>query len=611
MKVAPSEQADREPRVGGIKFEGNSVLRGSQLQEVTFTRGPSWKVWQADPVFAEATLIGDLKRIEALYQVHGHYQATTRYSLVWNRTATTVAITVHVEEGPAIEVVALRVDLPATPVVIADDLPLGVGGIFSASRYAASKQIILDRFAEAGYPLASIQGGATVEVPKQMATIHWIVDPGPPVYFGEITVEGLYLVREKTVRREVTVRPGQRYSTRSLIRTRRRMQQQGLYAWVTVQAQPRSEDSNRVTRVIFPDPGTQLDGGGDDDTKPPDAVTWPVSIRVTERPPYTVDAGIGYSSDESFRASAGWRHGNFLGDARNLRLTGLYSGILGLGQIEFTQPYFFDPRLSLIVKGSVRNENEPAYEANRFVASVGLARPIRLPWVGRVTYEYSLQDVVRKTLLPLDEPEGRSAVSRLELGLRRNTTDDLLNPTRGTWLDILVAPSLKALGSDFDFITYLLEMRGFYSVGSGHILAGRFRIGAIQPLRGTNAATVPVTDRFFSGGSVSHRGFPYHELPPNGNFLFSRLGGNSSLEATVEYRFPIWKKIGGVIFVDAALLDVRPFHYPMDNLFWAIGPGIRYDTLVGPLRFDFGTLLNPSGTRTGRYQWYISVGHTF
>jgi outer membrane translocation and assembly module TamA len=229
-----------------------------------------------------------------------------------------------------------------------------------------------------------------------------------------------------------------------------------------------------------------------------------------------------------------------------------------------------------------------------------------------VTYEFSWNDVVKTTddvEEELDEPAGVSRIATVEFGLRRQTVDDLLNARQGTWLDLVVAPSLKEIGSDFDYLGFLLEARGFLPIAWGSVLAGRLRIGAIQPVRSTRADQVPVVSRFFAGGSTSHRGFAYHRMPP-GAGTDSNVGGTSLLESSAEWRFPIWRKLNGVLFVDAGLLDLEPWRYPLQDLFWAVGPGLRYDTIVGPLRFDYGVLLNPPDG-TSRHRWFISVGHSF
>jgi outer membrane translocation and assembly module TamA len=99
-------------------------------------------------------------------------------------------------------------------------------------------------------------------------------------------------------------------------------------------------------------------------------------------------------------------------------------------------------------------------------------------------------------------------------------------------------------------------------------------------------------------------------MPPVGS-INPNVGGTSLLEASVELRFPIWRKIGGVLFVDTGVLDLEPFSYPLDKLYWAVGPGLRYDTIVGPLRLDFGALLNPRRRDREQFQWFISVGQSF
>ncbi len=588
------ERAPREEAVvGGLRFEGNRVLSGADLKSVIFTRGPTWRTWRPPPLFSESALIGDLERIESLYEQRGYYEASASYSLRWNHAGNTVAITITIDEGSGIETAEMEITLLGAEDLgdderdaLLEELALGEGEPFSPVRYGRAKEQILDRLANVGHPAATIRGGAEVDLETHTATLRWEVDAGPLVHFGEVEVTGLYLVRERTVRRELRLSPGDRYDRRKLARTRVALQRLGLFSWVGISAEPAKGQS--------PDP------------------PWPVRIRLSERSPYTADAGIGYSSDESFRASAGLQNRNFFGDARKLRLRGVYSGILSKAELEVTQPYLFGTRIAVIGKIAYRHENEPAFTADRLLPSVGISRGFSQYWRARATYEFSFNNVTRTSEdvnVELDEPLGRLDIATLELGLRRQTLDDLLDPSRGTWLDLAIAPSIAELGSGFDYITYLAEARGFWSWGPV-VFAGRVRIGAIQPLRDTTADTVPVVSRFYSGGSNSFRGFAYHEMPPVDS-VDANVGGTSLLESSAEIRFPILGKLRGVLFVDAGLLDREPFRYPLDELFWAAGPGLRYDTLVGPLRLDFGALLNPPDADTGRFQWFISVGHSF
>jgi len=636
----PAAKADEAakaklPRVGSLRWEGNRHLSSNQLSSVVFTQGPNWQVWKRDPEFSEPTLIGDMDRIVALYAVNGFYEASANYRLKWNDALTKVAVTIEIDEGPAVTLTRFEIELPADVDIppeqldgLRDGLPLVVGERFSAERYAATKQLLLDRLAEAAHPSARIEGGATVDLDDHHAEVVWRVFPGPTVFFGDVEIQGLYQVEEKTARREIRIEPGDRYSTRALQRTRRNMQQQGLYNWVIVQSKP-GDDRRPVDPDAEPEPATALeveeapprefgDAGADQPsgTEPsaePEQETWPIEIRVTERSPYTLDAGVGYSSDDSFRAQIGWRDGNFFGDARKLRLTALYSGILSKLEAEFTQPYFIDPQLSLTGRLELRAEDEPAYEANRVVTSIGLSRPVFSHWRGRVNYQFSLNNVFNvspDSTIVLSEPEGVSQTATIEFGLRRQTTDDLLEPTRGTWLDLVVAPSLQEIGADFNYVETGAEIRGYLPIFWDGVIAGRFFIGAIEPIRGTTASQVPVVSRFYSGGANSNRGFQYHTMPPAGGNANAEVGGTSLLEASAEWRFPIWNKFGGVLFVDTGVLDLEPWSYPLDDLFWAVGPGLRYDTIVGPLRFDYGFLVNPPPGGS-RHQWFISVGHSF
>lgn len=105
------------------------------------------------------------------------------------------------------------------------------------------------------------------------------------------------------------------------------------------------------------------------------------------------------------------------------------------------------------------------------------------------------------------------------------------------------------------------------------------------------------------------RGFPFQKLGPL-NRNNDPLGGNSLLIGSFEVRYPIYKGLGGVAFFDYGNVYARQWNFKLDEIKYAPGAGLRYDTIIGPIRFDVGYALNPEpGIK--RLQFWISIGQAF
>jgi outer membrane translocation and assembly module TamA len=151
------------------------------------------------------------------------------------------------------------------------------------------------------------------------------------------------------------------------------------------------------------------------------------------------------------------------------------------------------------------------------------------------------------------------------------------------------------------------------------VFAGRARWGRFF------GQDVPATERFFSGGSVSQRGFSERRLSPQvrgdvmGTTTDVPYGGTTLFETGVESRFPITKvkgmPLGGVLFLDGADVVEEPARLSLGKLHWALGFGLRLHTIVGPLRFDFGWRLNRTGpmdpSPDDKYAFHLSLGEAF
>ena len=153
--------------------------------------------------------------------------------------------------------------------------------------------------------------------------------------------------------------------------------------------------------------------------------------------------------------------------------------------------------------------------------------------------------------------------------------DNYFNANKGRRISFTAQWSGHGLGGDYDFYKFTAEGRFYKGLGNGHILALRLMGGYID-------GDVSYGNLFDLGGSNTLRGYEDDQFK-----------GKKMYAATLEYRFPIAKKVQGVLFTDAGSawgLDRGkiPWYDDDDSLNWSVGVGLRLQTPIGPIRLDYG-----------------------
>ena len=147
------------------------------------------------------------------------------------------------------------------------------------------------------------------------------------------------------------------------------------------------------------------------------------------------------------------------------------------------------------------------------------------------------------------------------------------------------------------------------------VLASRLQVGNIRPV-GSDPKNVPFGKKYFLGGATSIRGWGRYEVSPLSEGL--PIGGNSMLAISAELRADLRGKLGAVLFIDAGNVWAESFGFDFGDLRYAVGPGLRYQTPIGPIRFDVGYQLNPidgllvnGSPQTRRFRLHFSIGQAF
>lgn len=573
-----------------LEFTGIQKVPINDIKKGIVTEDPSWRPWVPHPVFDEATLKEDIKRIESIYREYGYYHATAQYRLHKDLKKKTVEVKILVDEGKPtlvkkIDIITSKEKKEKWEGYLLKVILLKIGESFKVDAYEESKERIRKTLANKGYSDAMVSGRVIVDKRHYHASITFTVDPGPLIYFGPVAIEGNKEVKDDVILGELTFKKGDVFSLKKVYESQQNIYKLGLFKSVIL----RTADTQKETET-------------------------PIQVVVEERKKRNLKVGVGYGDEDKFRAQTAWSRKNFLGNLRDLDVTFKYSSLIQSGTVDFTQPYFIDKSSNLGIHFGYDREYLESYTNERISSQVKVGRDLARSVEGFIAYDLELNRPVTVSEATVEElketEEGKFYwISGGEIGLRRDTIENSLDPQKGSVCSVFLEPATFLLGSGVDYLKGVIETRVYRKIVPNLTLASRLKLGFIQPWRDTEEA--PIFKRFFSGGSNSIRGYPFQEIGPldkEGN----PIGGHSLIEGNLELRHSMFRDIKGVAFLDAGNVARDSFDLHMSELRFSAGWGIRYHTLVGPIRLDLAFPLNPPPEREmSLCRFHFSIGQAF
>lgn len=314
-------------------------------------------------------------------------------------------------------------------------------------------------------------------------------------------------------------------------------------------------------------------------TEDPDKVN--LRIKVKERKTGVLSGGVGYSSNEGFIGYIDVADENFLGKGQTVNFRWEFGKTRSLYSVGFYEPYVDSKGTSLganIYRKSNKYKNEGKFEeVIRTGGDVTLGRPL-----SEITRGYLTTRIER-----IEDDEEKLSTHSVRLSTVTNTSNHPFFPTSGYKLRLSTELAGYFLGGDNDYTLYEGEYSRYIGIGkTNHTLAVRLAGGVIT-------GEPHEADLFRVGGSESVRGYDYGDM-----------SGNKKLVLNAEYRFPIKDAFHGVVFADAGNAWSKEENINLGDLEFGYGLGLRIDTPLGVMRFDYGW-----GDGDGNF--YFSIGQMF
>ncbi|HEV7518642.1 MAG TPA: outer membrane protein assembly factor BamA [Thermoanaerobaculia bacterium] len=589
-----------------VNFAGNQGISDRELQEHVELSAKKLLALGSGRL-VESVLIQDLDNLRAYYASQGYIQAKIGPPQVAEQ-GDRLRLTVPIVEGPRQQVGEMKFE--GIDALKLDDLqaelPLRAGGPFHPALLDQTLDAVRSAYADRGFDEAQVSATTAWNPAHTRVDLTVSVVEGPQAKVDRILVRGNQHTHSDVIVRTVGLTRGQPVSRTRLLEAERSLYRLGIFSRVNVD----------LTRA-----GLGVSGRD-------------VVIRVEEGKSKTLTYGLGYATDEGVRATIGYTYGNVAGRAYSLSTDLRFSQRQDrIARVLFDQPTFF--RFPVPVTSSlfyiVSEDVNRGFVVTKYGARTQATKVLG-PWHYSLGFDYRVDKVKLGKGVGLNNLERRDRpyhIASVIPSLLLDRRDDPIVPTRG-WSSLLQPQlSLPVLGSEAKFLKVFFQQTELVNLGRPGGLAGSLRLGAIEPFRtlptpdpvvaGLPSSNVFVDERFFAGGSTTHRAYALDLLGIPGRTLFtvpgqrdySPVGGNGLLLLNLDYRFPIAGAFGGTLFFDTGNVwaDWRDINFK--DLKPGIGVGARYVSPIGPLRIDLGWKLRRERRESATPVISFSFGNPF
>lgn len=594
--LSVSSFAQKTYKIKKIEFKGNSIIKSSELEEITSTKAKTVfnKIlfWKKAPIYNKEWVEKDLANLHKLYQSKGYLDAIIKDSLIINKKKNSIHLCFVIKENQAIRINSFKWLLKGKDKQekeeILKTLPstshVNKNKVFSDKKIFSLMKSTKNSLMNRGYVYANTRPLLKLDTINKTVDVKIEIHHGDKYINGKINIEGLNQVKKELLINKLRLNSGDVFSAKKMQDAQSRALNTQLFKYLTINP---VKDSS-LNKVIN------------------------YHIKLEELNQLDLDLSLGYGTEDRVRAQVLLSKRAFLGGLRKIELgvkTSYFEPINSY--FKFRQPDILHNKknIDFILNPYFNIERERSYTVKRIGSNFTFEKRLSVNASTFLAYNIESSKVTKTNNTTLNNQseiiEGTKHKSGIILGYQYKKVDNFFNPTKGWYAKAITAYNGLGIKSEDSYFKIELDGRSYRPFLNKCVFASRISLGYLRPIKRSHIT--PIEDRFLLGGSNSVRAYKRNSIGAGIDNNSLTIGGNSMLEMSVETRFPIYNDLSGVLFFDAGNTWAESDDYRIDDLKYGAGLGLRYNTPIGPIRID---VANPIG-ESHNMQLYITFGHAY
>ncbi|MBU1275925.1 MAG: outer membrane protein assembly factor BamA [Proteobacteria bacterium] len=564
-----------------IEIRGNKAFSEKELKEIMSTGEKGWLSWiKDDHVLEWAKLEQDVQKLNDFYYNQGYMSARVGKPEV-TRAKDGLLVTINIDEGPRFKVASVSVSgqLIVPQKELLAMIKTKAGGWYNREQLRNDLTALHELYANRGFAYVEVRPQVRQNMKTHSVALDFQVNKGAKVYFDRVIISGNTRTRDKVIRRELGVSEGDLFSATAIRQANMRLHRLNFFEDITISPSKGGA------------PGTM-----------------DLNIKVKEKRTGQISFGAGFSTQDSFMVMGQVTESNLFGRGQQVQLKGTLGGKSTRYTLSFTEPWLFDRPISFGVDIYDWEREYIQYNKTAIGGRLRWGFPTPLAYTRFYLYykfeEANITDINKNASLYVRDQEGWHTTSSLKGIIRRDTRDANFNTTRGSDNNLSTEWAGGVLGGTNAFYKIIANTGWYFPMWWETVLVLHGQIGWME---GHSGGDLPIYEKFFLGGINTLRGFSYQSVSPrdeNGDLI----GGERMFVANFEVRFPLFKKAGltGVVFYDTGNAWTADQGYDFGMLRKSVGCGIRWMSPMGPLRLEYGYVLDPEpGDDTSNFEFTV------